>query len=409
MSGLEAKPPVSQARRLFPGASRRPYLNVGQRSLLASPVRKAIRGFLDRWERGEPDKTELFATLERARSRFARLIGAEPDEVAWIKNVTEGFNLFLGSLDWRPGDEVVFCPDLEHPANVLPWRNLAARRLARLVPIPADRGRVPTERIADAVGPATRAVTVSTVTFSPGFETDLGPLREACQAHGALLLLDAAQSVGTLRTDVGALGCDMLAVATQKGLLATYGAGFLFVRREIAEGLAPASLGRFGVSGPAAEDQVPETDLPGGGIAYAAGARRFELGNFNYLGGVAAEAGLGVLERFEAAAVDRHNRSLAARLAAGFLEAGLPVAGGPPGPHLGHIVSVGEAGAGSHDTVEDPRMNSLHRALVEARVEHSVRRGVLRFAVHLYNDESDVDRTLVATRRWLARGSSATV
>lgn len=394
-------PSVSEARELFPGASLRPYLNVGQRSLLAAPVRAAVRGFLDRWERGEPDKESLFQALERARVRFARLIGAHPDEVAWIKNVTEGFNLFLSSLEWRPGDEVVHCPDLEHPANLLPWQNLAARRGVRLVPAPADRGRLPSERVAEAVGPRTRVVTVSTVTFAPGFETDLGPLREACREHGALLLLDAAQSVGTLRADVRRMGCDMLAVATQKGLLATYGAGFLFVRRELAESLVPAALGRFGVVGEGSEEQVPETHLPHGGIAYAAGARRFELGNFNYLGAVAAEAGLEILERFGAEPVDRHNRALAARLAGGFLELGLPVAGGPPGPHLGHIVSVGEVGAGAHDTVEDPRMESLHRRLVGARIEHSVRRGILRFAVHLYNDESDVDRTLEETGRWL--------
>ncbi len=403
MPGLEQGPPVSEARGLFPGAAARPYLNVGQRSLLATPVRDAIQGFLDRWERGESDKGGLFDTIERARVRFARLIGAQPDEVAWIKNVTEGFNLFLSSLDWSPGDEIVFCPDLEHPANVLPWRNVAARHRVRLIPVPPDEGRLPSERIAEAVGPKTRAVAVSAVTFSPGFETDLEPLREACRRSGALLLLDAAQSVGTLQTRVERAGCDMLAVATQKGLLGTYGAGFLFVRRDLAESLAPASLGRYGVGGSAGDDHVPETALPDGGIAYAAGARRFELGNFNYLGAVAADAGLGVLERFGATAVDRHNRSLAARLAAGFLEMGLPVAGGPPGPQLGHIVSVGEAGAGSHDTVEDPRIESLHRQLARARIEHSVRRGVLRFAVHLYNDESDVDRTLEEARVWRRR------
>lgn len=398
-----APPPVASARALFPGAARRPYLNVALRSLLGSPVRRAMETFFDQWEAGNPDKRVQFDTLERGRERFARLVGAEEEEVAWVKNVTEGFTLFLTSLDWRDGDEVVLCPDLEHPANVLPWQNLAARTGVRLVGIPGDDGRLPSERIAEAVGPRTRVVTVAAVSFSPGFEADLEPIREACRRRGALFVVDAAQVVGTLTADVGALGCDVLSVGTQKGLLASYGTGFLWVRRDLAESLTPAALGRFGVRGDCGEEYVPVTDLPERGLSYAPGARRFELGNYNYLGSAAAEAGLEVIERFGAAAIERHNRGLAARLAEGLIELGLPVVGGAPGPHLAHIVSVGEAGGGAHDTVEDPAMASLHDHLGRRGIEHSVRRGVLRFSFHLYNDEGDVEQVLEAVRTWRGR------
>ncbi len=96
-------------------------------------------------------------------------------------------------------------------------------------------------------------------------------------------------------------------------------------------------------------------------------------------------------------------RSLAHRLATGMLELGLPVAGGPPGPHIGHIVAVGTSGGGRHYTADDPRMNDLYRCLTDNGVKLSIRRGVLRFSLHFYNNSDDVDRVLELTRRWRER------
>lgn len=412
--------PISEARALFPGAGRRPYFDVAVRSLLAAPVRAAVDRFLDAAMEGGPDKETLFGVVERGRERFARWIGAEPDEVAWTRNVTDGLNLFLGSLDWRAGDEVVFCPELEHPANVLPWRNLAARRGVRLVAVPAaESGRLPSERLAEAVTPRTRVIAAATVSFAPGFRADLGPLREASRASGALLVLDAAQSVGVLRTEVGeSSGVAALAVATQKGLAAFYGTGFLYCRREVAESLAPAALGRFGVwDGEAGETEIPERGLP-----YAPGARRFDLGNYNYPGAVAAERALALLGEFGAAEIEAHAVGLAGELAEGLAGLGLPVVGGAGaggsggggeagagagaggsegggevGAGIGgrsHLVAVGAPGRGGHRSAEDPRLEALYRRFREAGVGLSLRRGVLRFSCHLWNDRSEVERVL---------------
>lgn len=390
--------PIRRARGLFPGAPRRPYLNVAVRSLLARPVREVCDRYLDGAMEGGPDKDELFRTVERGRARFARWIGATPDEVAWTRNVTDGMNLFLGALDWRDGDEVVYCPDLEHPANVLPWRNLALRRGVRLKAVPADGGRLPAVRMAEAVGPRTRVIAAAAVSYSPGFVADLAPLREARDAHGAFLVVDAAQSVGVLRTEVDRIGADVLAVATQKALSAFYGAGFLYCRRGVAEALKPAALGRHGVvfeMGKAAE-----TALPDEGIPYAPGARRFDLGNYNYLGSVAAERALVMLESFGAAAIEDRCLGLARRLANGLAELGLPLTGGAPGGWLSHIVTVGKLGRQGERTVKDPALADLLGRLQAADVVLSVRRAVLRFSCFIYNDESDVDRVLEVAREW---------
>ena len=99
-------------------------------------------------------------------------------------------------------------------------------------------------------------------------------------------------------------------------------------------------------------------------------------------------------------AIENHVTGLAHGLVQGLLDLGLSVAGGAPGPHLGGIVSVGEFGAGDHDTTDDPRINSLHRHLTENGVRLSVRQGMLRMAFHLYNTEDDMGRVLELAGQW---------
>jgi hypothetical protein len=82
------------------------------------------------------------------------------------------------------------------------------------------------------------------------------------------------------------------------------------------------------------------------------------------------------------------------------------VAGGVPGPHLGHIVAVGQSGGGHHDTADDPAMNDLYRHLVARGVHLSVRKGVLRMSLGLYNDISDIDRTVAWAREWVEHNAT---
>ena len=117
MSGFDA----NAIRALFPAATERVYLDVSVQGLMPTPVRDAIDAYLgDRMGRTRT-KDQLHSTVEETRAAFAGLIGAEPDEVAQVKNVSEGLNLFAGSLPWQAGDNIVLCPELEHPNNVYLW------------------------------------------------------------------------------------------------------------------------------------------------------------------------------------------------------------------------------------------------------------------------------------------------
>lgn len=384
-----------ELRALFPGATQRTYLNVAAKGLIPTPVRDVVRDYLDQGVSGTTDKDLLRQQVDETRATFAAMIGADSDEVAITKNVSEGLNLFVASLRWEAGDNVVVCPEVEHPNNIYLWYNLERRYGVEVRAVPPVEGRVPVEGMIAAMDERTRVVTFPTISFAPGFRTDVAPIVAAARSVGALTLADGAQSIGAEVTDVHALGFDALAVATQKCLMSLYGFGFLYVRREVADELVPIHVARYGV-----DLDAHETAYSEGPLRYLPGARRFDLGNYNYLGMLATRAALGVITHVGVDAIEPHVRGLAARLAEGLLERGLPVVGGEPGAHLAHIVSSGRLGGGRHYTADDPEVNELHRHLVEANIVFSLRSGVLRFSFGAYNDESDVEAVLAGLDSW---------
>lgn len=383
-----------EVRALFSGTRDQVYLDVAARGLVPETVRQAATEYLDACVLGTSDKDALRVRVEETRAALAALIGADADEVAITKNVSEGLNLFAASLPWLEGDNVVLCPELEHPNNIYLWYNLERLRGIEVRAIPPEGGRMPVAAMVEAMDERTRVVTFPSVSFAPGFITDVQALVAGARGVGALTLVDAAQSIGALRTDVRALGVDALTVATQKCLLALYGFGFLYVRRAVAEQLIPIHVARYGIDLGGAH----ETAYAEGELTYQPGARRFDLGNYNYLGATAAQAALALIAEIGMEHIEHHVRRLGERLASGLLELGLPVVGGEPGADLAHIVSVGESGGGRHYTADDPAMNELYGHLTEHGVRLSIRSGVLRFSIGVYNDDADVQRVIELAR-----------
>jgi selenocysteine lyase/cysteine desulfurase len=119
----------ARIRDRFPGTKTGPYLDVSARGLLYDGARAALDAYLDQNAAGTLEKSAMFAGVEKTRGLFASLVHAEPDEIAFTRNVTDGIATFGASLPWRPGDNVVVCESLEHPANIFPWYGLS-RRLA---------------------------------------------------------------------------------------------------------------------------------------------------------------------------------------------------------------------------------------------------------------------------------------
>ena len=397
MNKIDDSVALAEARSHFPALERWIYMDVSARGVLSREVRAALDAHLDdRMMNGATDKAHFFALIERARERFAQLVNAEPDEIAYTKNISEGLNMVATALDWHRGDNVVLCPDLEHPNNVYAWLNLQ-RYGVEVRTVPARDGHIPVDSLIERMDSRTRVATVSTVSFAPGFRTDVETLGAECRKRDVLLLVDGAQSVGVTHTDVRASNIDALAVSTQKGLLALYGMGFLYVRREWAERLKPAYLARFGVD----LGDAHEASLGGADYKLAAGARRFDLGNYNFLATAAVDASMKQLLEWDTRRIEPYVRGLTHALARGFIDLGLKVAGGEPGPHLTKIVTVGEMSADHYGT-GDERYNRLYEHLAANRVKLSIRRGMLRFSLHVYNNMDDVEQVLRLAREFLA-------
>ncbi len=386
---------LAEAYQHYPATEELTYLDVAARGLISRQVRTAIDAHLDTRTFHSVQKDAYFELVECARGRFATLIHASPDDIALTKNVSEGLNMVATGLPWQAGDNVIVCPELEHPNNVYCWLNLRHRGV-EVHMVGARDGHLPVDEMIQRMNARTRVLTASTVTFAPGFRTDIDRLGRACRERGVFFVVDAAQSCGVLHTDVVASNIDALAVSTQKGLLGLYGMGFLYCRQAWADQMQPAYLARFGVD----LGDAHEAALGSDAYTLMPAARRFDLGNYNFLGCAAAHASMVQLQTYDSHEIEHYVVGLTHQLAQGFIDLGLPVCGGNPGPHLANIVTVGELGT-SHYGTEDERFNELYAYLDAHAVRLSIRRGVLRLSLHVYNTRNDVERILDLTRKWL--------
>ncbi|WP_068409755.1 aminotransferase class V-fold PLP-dependent enzyme [Labrenzia sp. OB1] len=158
---------ISQSE--FSALGDKTYLDVASRAPLARSVRGAIDRYVAMRSVGG-DKDAMFETAERVREKVSRLIGATAEEIAYTKNVSEGLGIVATSLGLGRGDEVVFCPEAEHPNNIYLWLHLQKSTGIKLTAVPAKDGCVDAEAIVEAIGPDTRLVTVSYQTTK--FRTD---------------------------------------------------------------------------------------------------------------------------------------------------------------------------------------------------------------------------------------------
>lgn len=378
----------------FPGTASGPYLDTAARGLLPRSAHAAITASLESALLGNADKSAMFATVERVRQRFAGLINARPAEIAITKNVSEGLNIIAAALPWQAGDNVVVCRELEHPNNIFPWAHLKQRLGIHIRNVGARNGSLSAEDVIAAMDDRTRLVTLSEVSFSPGLRADIKTIGKVTRARDTFLLVDGAQSIGIVHTDVEDAGIDGLAVSTQKGLLGLYGMGFLYCRLSWAERLSPVYLARFGVDLGATHEAARGSD----DFRLMPDARRFDLGNYNFAAAAGIEMSLGLLDRLGTRAIEAHVTRLTRRAATGLEQLGFNVAGGPSGAQLAGIVSIGRHGAGGHDSSDDPATQKLADHLKRSGVRLSVRQGMVRLSFHLYNNDGDVDHVLDVAR-----------
>lgn len=281
-------------RSEFPVLERVAYFNAGSVGPVPRAAAEAAREQLDdALVNGRGGKAHFDLLLElggRLRARAAALMGASTGEVALTGATTDGVNAVISGLDLRPGDEVL-TSDEEHPGLLAPLAMARRRRGIEL--------RVaPFAELADAVSPDTRLVACSHVGWQTGRVVDARALADS----GAPVLLDGAQGLGAVEVDVAALGCDFYAASGQKWLCGPIGSGYLYVRPDRIDELAPAAPSYGTLSDPLRALDLPLKD----------GAARFDSGlpPAHHLAWALASLDVLGLERgsAQAAAVERAGR-----------------------------------------------------------------------------------------------------
>lgn len=242
---------VAAVRAELPVTENYAYLNAGTNGPLPRRSAEAIVAETQReLEDGRinPDRfPRMFETLTGTRENAARLLGCDPLEIALTHNTTEGMNIALLGLDWRPGDEAITA-STEHPGALHPLYLLHQRYgvRIRMTEIGAP-GHDPLAELRSALTPRTRAVVLSHVCWTSGMVLPLREIADLAHAHGALVICDAAQGGGMVPSPVYDLGVDAYAISGQKWLCGPDGTGALFVRQDRLANIHQTYMGYMGV------------------------------------------------------------------------------------------------------------------------------------------------------------------
>jgi L-cysteine/cystine lyase len=351
-------------RAEFPVLRERAYLNAGTCGPLPAAAAQAVRDEIEREARngrsGLPHFQRRIDLMGTLRAAYAARLSCPPDDVALTTSTTEGLAIALLGLELRAGDEVL-TSDSEHPGML---GSLQAVRDLRGVEV----REVPLGDLADAVGPRTRAVACSHVSWVTG---ELAPA--ALAQLDVPVVLDGAQGVGAIACDVGQLGCAVYAGSGQKWLCGPEGTGMLYVAPDLRERIAAQRRG-YGSYRDASAGLEAELHPD---------ARRFDvpvLAGFTLAGAVAAHD---VLDRAGWDDIHARGPALAARLADAVRERGHDVL--PRGETT--LVTW---------RAEDPEGEVVRLAEAGIVVRFLPGRGVLRGSVGAWNDESDLERLLAA-------------
>ncbi|KAB1185079.1 MULTISPECIES: aminotransferase class V-fold PLP-dependent enzyme [Haloferax] len=347
------------------------YLNTGAHGPSPQRVVERATQFLEHHEYVSPSQEGPYPTAfdayEDVREDVAAFVGAETDEIALTQSTQDGINRIATALDWSPGD-VVVRTDLEHPAGILPWRNLERQGVEVRV-VESEAGRLDIDQYTEAVQGAD-LVCFSAVTWNFGTRLPVRKLTDIARDAGAISLVDAVQAIGQFPVDVHEWGADIVASAGHKWLLGPWGSGYLYVRREVAESLQPHGVGYRGVKEPT-----------GDSMEFEPGAKRFEIGTTSPAPHVALREAIEIAEEVGLEQTEQRISRIATQFADAVPDERLV---SPRTPESG-LVSF---------TVDDPE-STVEQLKSDGIVIRSLPEpNVVRASFHAFNDESDVESLL---------------
>jgi selenocysteine lyase/cysteine desulfurase len=365
----------NRRRQEFPVCERSVFLAHAGVSPLPCRVADAIQQYVEAASRGDQEDALPERIVAETRQRAAKLIEANPDEIAFVGSTSMGLAMVAAGLDWRAGDAVI-CYRADYPANVYPWMDLESRGVEVRFVQPRQYGRITVNDLEPLVDKRTRLVSLASVHFVTGWRLDVDEIGRFLRERGVLFCLDGIQSFGALKTSMRFV--DFAAADAHKWLLGPLGTAIFYVRREHLGRLRPVLVGWNTAFCP---DYIAQPVLK-----LRPDARRYEPGSLNLAGIVGLNAALEMIleigiDRVEELVLERARDAI--KLAEG---AGCELLGPREGEELSGIVSM---------TCKN--VEAIHSRLGAAGIVTSLRRrhengACLRVSAHFYNTKQDVEK-----------------
>ena len=239
-----------QIRALFPATQKYTYLNSAAVSPMPTTAVEAVRSQLEDVSlNGSTNYVDWIATKNRTRALIAGMLNVEPEQVAFMRNTSDGFAAVAAGMNWKAADNIVSFAN-EFPANFYAWRHVRDRFGVELRLAPEVDGRIDLDEFVSLIDSNTKLVAISSVQYASGFSADLGRIGEAARAVDALFAVDIIQGLGARGYDLPALGVDIASGASHKWLCAPEGCGILYVSRRARDRVDPTFIGWISVETP---------------------------------------------------------------------------------------------------------------------------------------------------------------
>lgn len=360
------------------------YLDSGTMHPVSKSVRKAVSDYLAK-RTGDPAAKNYKLDEDGVRAKFARLVNADPDEIAFVQSTTAGEQLTLRALG-LPAKGAHIVTDTLHFFGSFPLYEEMAKQGCEVTWLRPTDGRISVDAFEKAIRKDTKLVALSLVSTFNGFEHDLKRICEIAHARGALVYADIVHAAGCVPVDVRSSGVDFAASASYKWLMGDFGLGFLYARKDRFPLLQRTQEGYYGMS--AFTPHVYPLDPPGDTIAdYAfqdSAMGHFAFGTYSHMGVAALDTSLEYILNIGVERIQAHAQPLVARLKQEL-------------PRLGYkLITPLDARTPMVTCILENAPKVVGPKLQAANVRITVSRNRFRASISVFNDMDDINRLLKA-------------
>lgn len=239
-----------QTRKLFPALEKYIYLNSAAVSPLPTTAIEAVNSQL--WDvatHGSRHYPAWVETKNRCRTTIATMLNVKDEQIAFMRNTSDGFATIANGLDWSETDNIVSF-EREFPANFYAWRRVRDKFGVELKMCPERDGRIDMDEFIGLIDENTKLVAISAVQFASGFRADLEKIGEAARKVDALFAVDMIQAFGTTPLNLPALQVDIASGASHKWLCSPEGCGILYLSNRARKRVEPTLVGWISVGEP---------------------------------------------------------------------------------------------------------------------------------------------------------------